>query len=115
MDIRENSEIRLIRRFGRDMLCLDKGCKIADKQCKSCSHYGGLFSESSIICNIKDDMERPKEIVWRKCKAGYKFPSEAIVIPQDERTNDTDPRLVKCAVWDSKYILIEDLKKLPEE
>jgi len=60
-------------------------------------------------------MERPKEIVWRKCKAGYKFPSEAIVIPQDERTNDTDPRLVKCAVWDSKYILIEDLKKLPEE
>jgi len=55
------------------------------------------------------------ELKWRKCKAGYKFPSEAIVIPQDERTNDTDPRLVKCAVWDSKYILIEDLKKLPEE
>ena len=55
------------------------------------------------------------KIVWRKCKAGYKFPSEAIVIPRDSRTNDTDPRLVKCAVLDSKYILIEDLKKLPEE
>lgn len=59
--------------------------------------------------------EATNGLCWRKCKAGYKFPSEAIVIPQDSRTNDTDPRLVKCAVWDSKYILIEDLKKLPEE
>ena len=63
----------------------------------------------------KHSKKKRNKIVWRKCKAGYKFPSEAIVIPQDERTNDTDPRLVKCAVWDSKYILIEDLKKLPEE
>jgi len=53
------------------------------------------------------------EVKWRKCKAGYKFPSDAIVIPQDERTTDTDPRLVRCAVWDSIYILVSDLKKLP--
>lgn len=52
---------------------------------------------------------------WRKCQAGYKFPSDAIVIPQDERTTDTDPRLVRCAVWDSIYILVSDLKKLPIE
>lgn len=55
------------------------------------------------------------EIRWRKCKAGYKFPSDAIVIPDDERTADRDPRLVRCAIWDSKYILVEDLKKLPVE
>lgn len=54
-------------------------------------------------------------LCWRKCKAGYKFPSDAIVIPQDERTTDTDPRLVRCAIWDSKYILVSDLKKLPIE
>lgn len=52
-------------------------------------------------------------LCWRKCQAGYKFPSDAIVIPDDERTTDRDPRLVRCAVWDSKYILVEDLKKLP--
>lgn len=58
------------------------------------------------------DMDNLK---WRKCKAGYKFPCDAIVIPQDERTTDTDPRLVRCAVWDSIYILVSDLKKLPIE
>lgn len=57
--------------------------------------------------------EATNGLCWRKCKAGYKFPSDAIVIPQDERTTDTDPRLVRCAVWDSIYILVSDLKKLP--
>lgn len=113
MDIRENSEIRQKRRFGRDMLCLDKGCKIADQQCKSCSHFGGMYNDSAIICNLKDDMETTNSICWRKCKAGYKFPSDAIVIPDDDRTTDRDPRLVRCAVWDSKYIMVDDLKKLP--
>lgn len=56
---------------------------------------------------------KESELMWRKCKSGYKFPSDAIVIPDDERTTDRDPRLVRCAVWDSKYILIDDLKKLP--
>lgn len=59
--------------------------------------------------------EATNGLYWRKCKAGYKFPSDAIVIPNDERTTDRDPRLVKCAVWDSIYILIEDLKTLPIE
>lgn len=58
---------------------------------------------------------KKNKLVWRKCHAGYKFPSDAIVIPQDERTTDTDPRLVRCAVWDSIYILVSDLKKLPIE
>ena len=59
--------------------------------------------------------EATNGLCWRKCRAGYKFPSDAIVIPQDERTTDTDPRLVRCAVWDSIYILVSDLKKLPIE
>lgn len=58
---------------------------------------------------------KKNKLVWHKCKAGYKFPSDAIVIPDDERTTDRDPRLVRCAIWDSKYILIDDLKKLPVE
>ena len=86
--------------------------------CKECKYFGMKSDAvSRVVCNY--DKEHPeaaqRELKWRKCKAGYKFPSEAIVIPQDSRTNDTDPRLVKCAVWDSKYILIDDLKKLPEE
>lgn len=61
------------------------------------------------------DIPSGPQIKWRRCKAGYKFPSDAIVVPDDERTTDRDPRLVRCAVWDSKYILYEDLKKLPTE
>lgn len=53
------------------------------------------------------------KIVWRKCKSGHKFQSDAIVIPNDERTTDRDPRLVRCAIWDSIYILVSDLKNLP--
>lgn len=70
--------------------------------CDTCCFYG-------------EPKKEQKTLVWRKCKAGYKFPSDAIVIPDDDRTTDRDPRLVRCAVWDSKYILIEDLKKLPVE
>lgn len=68
-------------------------------------------------CRLKRNApERKKnKLVWRKCHAGYKFPSDAIVIPNDERTTDTDPRLVRCAVWDSIYILVSDLKNLPSE
>lgn len=54
-------------------------------------------------------------LFWRKCTAGHKFPSDAIVIPDDERTTDRDPRLVRCAIWDSIYILVSDLKNLPIE
>lgn len=55
-----------------------------------------------------------KVIKWRKCKAGYRFPSEAVVIPLNN-PDDTDPRLVKTAVWDSKYILVSDLLTLDVE
>jgi len=79
----------------------------------------GAYDERDLF--FADDVEDKAQpettngLCWRKCKAGYKFPSDAIVIPQDERTTDTDPRLVRCAVWDSIYILVSDLKKLPIE
>ena len=69
----------------------------------------------------RNEDEQPRVIVvepdvrWRRCKAWYKFPCDAIVIPDDSRTGDRDPRLVRCAIWDSKYILVDDLKKLPSE
>lgn len=87
-------------------------------ECNKCefSELCGLYSKDSQCIN-PNLRERTKKqpLVWHKCKAGYKFPSDAIVIPDDERTTDRDPRLVRCAVWDSKYILINDLKKLPVE
>lgn len=48
---------------------------------------------------------------WRRCSAGTRFPSDAIAIPIGN-PNDTDPRLVRTAVWDSKYILVSDLLNL---
>ena len=111
MDIRENSEIRQKRRFGRDMLCLDKGCKIADQQCKSCSHFGGIYNDSAIICNLNDDMETINGLVWRKAKAGHNFGKDTIVLYD----GDPDARMVRCAVYDCKYIHVEDLLRLPVE
>lgn len=63
------------------------------------------------------DEEEPElsGLKWRRCKAGFKFPSDAIVIPDDDRTTDSDPRLVRCAVWNSWFILVENLKKIPFE
>lgn len=92
------------------MKCCD--CELKNE----CMRYAGesecthplLKDESPIKWN-----DLSLQLIWHKCKAGYKFPSDAIVIPDDERTTDRDPRLVRCAVWDSKYILIDDLKKLP--
>ena len=82
----------------------------------------GAYDERDLFfADVKDKAQpiaQPEAtncLYWRKCKAGYKFPSDAIVIPDDVRTTDHDPRLVRCAVWDSKYILIDELKKLPVE
>ena len=51
--------------------------------------------------------------VWRKCGPGHAFKEDAIVVGLGE---DKDPRLVKCAVNASKYLLVSDLLKyLPEE
>lgn len=59
-----------------------------------------------------DDEKKPSRNIpvpfWRTCKAGYKFDSDAIVVGLGE---DKDPRLVRCAVNDSKYILVSDLLK----
>jgi len=59
-----------------------------------------------------DDEKKPSPNipvpVWRICKAGHKFDSDAIVVGLGE---DKDPRLVRCAVNDSKYILVSDLLK----
>ena len=98
--------------YGRD-------CYVASMMCRTCPFFKRIIGrDNSLECghyDSEDNKQPTEEIRWRKCKAGYKFPSDAIVIPQDERTTDTDPRLVRCAVWDSIYILVSDLKKLPIE
>ena len=51
--------------------------------------------------------------VWKKCGPGHAFKEDAIVVGLGE---DKDPRLVKCAVDASKYLLVSDLLKyLPED
>lgn len=61
----------------------------------------------------KAEPERNPDIkapVWRKCTAGTKFDGDAIIVGLGD---DRDPRLVRCAVNDSKYILVRDLAELP--
>ena len=102
-------------------LCEHSFCIVGSNSCKCCPAFDSVDEEKQIVqCKYDDFISifgksilRKQIIQWRRCKAGYKFPSDAIVIPDDERTTDRDPRLVRCAVWDSKYILIDDLKKLP--
>lgn len=98
------------------------GCGVHTIGCCECQYYGGQLDNNTIKCHyIKTEILHEEEnktndgLMWRKCKAGYKFPSDAIVIPNDDRTTDRDPRLVRCAVWDSIYILVSDLKNLPIE
>ena len=55
-----------------------------------------------------DDMEAIK---WKRMKAGKKFPSEAVVLYD----HDPDPRLSLVAIYDGKYILVDELKRLPDE
>lgn len=56
------------------------------------------------------DLKIPK---WRKCGPGHAFKEDAVVVGLGE---DKDPRMVKCAVNASKYLLVSDLLKyLPEE
>lgn len=89
---------------------MEKKCTALKEPQKYCKKYPDCGD-----CPFWGVKKTLTEVKWRKCKAGYKFSSDAIVIPQDERTTDTDPRLVRCAVWDSIYILVSDLKKLPIE
>ena len=69
----------------------------------------------NIICDKKKTQDNPgmKVPVWRKCGPGHAFKEDAIIVGLGE---DKDPRLVKCAVNASKYLLVSDLLKyLPEE
>lgn len=93
----------------------DKDRMVCSESCRNCFYFGGQTGVNTIYCHYDEVPREIKQSIinWRKCQAGYKFPSDAIVIPDDERTTDRDPRLVRCAVWDSKYILVDDLKKLP--
>ena len=52
-----------------------------------------------------------ESIKWKRMKAGKKFPSEAVVLYD----NDLDPRLSMVAIYDGKYILVNELKRLPDE
>ena len=52
-----------------------------------------------------------ESIKWKRMKAGKKFPSEAVVLYD----NDPDPRLSLVAIYDGKYILVDELKRLPDE
>ena len=96
-----------------------KDCYVGSMMCRACPYFMRVIGrDNSVVCGHYDsenNKQPTEEIKWRKCKAGYKFPSDAIVIPNDERTTDTDPRLVRCAIWDSIYILVSDLKNLPIE
>ena len=95
-----------------------KDCYVASMMCRTCPFFKRIIGrDNSLVCghyDSEDNKQPTEEIRWRKCHAGYKFPSDAIVIPDDERTTDTDPRLVRCAVWDSIYILVSDLKKIAD-
>ena len=107
-------------KFSTTVCPFGMGCGVHTIGCCGCQYYGGQLDKNTIKCHyIKTEILPLEEnkindgLMWRKCHAGYKFPSDAIVIPDDDRTTDRDPRLVRCAVWDSKYILINELKKLP--
>lgn len=53
-----------------------------------------------------------KGLVWKRMKAGHRFPSEAVVMYD----GDPDPRLSKCAVYDGYYLLVEELNTcIPKE
>ena len=64
--------------------------------CDTCCFYG-------------EPKQEQKPIVWRKAKAGKNFGKDTVVIYD----GDPDARLVRCAVYDCKYIHVEDLLNLP--
>ena len=69
----------------------------------------GLIKDLKIhsILTIKKD----SVLRWRRAKAGRNFGKDTVIIPDGEN----DARLVRCAVYDCKYIYVEDLLKLPIE
>lgn len=80
---------------GCQMYSCASNCPGYPHDCEKCGFHEGAVAD----------------IRWHRAKAGHAFGKEAIVIYD----GDPDPRLVKCAIYDCKYILVEDLKKLPAD
>lgn len=58
---------------------------------------------------LKSIRPESNNIRWRRAKTGANIP-ESIILPDGE-----EPRFGKCAVRDSYYIPVEELKKLPKD
>ena len=100
----------------QDSICITKCpfgniCMVGSQLCKECKHYVRTNGRQSIICNNPGSMvdDGLPEIKWRKAKAGKNFGKDTVVIYD----GDPDARLVRCAVYDCKYIHVEDLLNLP--
>lgn len=80
--------------------------------CRECIYNMSVrtVDDKTICCNYEFFLDQCP-VKWRICKAGFSFPEEALVIPQGVPGQEY-PRIAKCAVWDSRYILLSDLMKL---
>jgi len=80
--------------------------------CRECIYHLDIHTvdDKTICCNYEWILDLCP-VRWRTCKAGFSFPEEAVVIPQGVPGQEY-PRIAKCAVWDSRYILLSDLLKL---
>lgn len=57
-------------------------------------------------------MANETNIKWKRMKAGFRFPADAVVLYD----GDPDPRLSRCAIYDGHYLLVKDLEKaIPKE
>lgn len=80
--------------------------------CRECIYNMNVrtVDDKTICCNYESFLDQ-FPVKWRTCKAGLSFSEEALVIPQGVPGQEY-PRIAKCAVWDSRYILLSDLLKL---
>ena len=62
-------------------------------------------------CYYQEPKEELKPVVWRRAKSGRNFGKDTVVLYD----GDPDARMVRCAVYDCKYIHVEDLLRLPVE
>jgi hypothetical protein len=109
------SDIKIIT-VVRDRLGLSQPCPygliphVGSDACKECEHNCHIHGDEAVACNYEFMLDGCP-VKWRICKAGFSFPEEALVIPQGVPGQEY-PRIAKCAVWDSRYILLSDLMKL---
>ncbi len=80
--------------------------------CRNCIYNMNVrtVDDKTIGCNYEHFLDQCP-VKWHTCKAGFSFPEEALVIPQGVPGQEY-PRIAKCAIWDSRYILLSDLMKL---